>query len=111
MRRETTMQRMRVFLAGALMAAAGITTALTAADTPGHNNPAATATDQLEVANPNLLANPGFEEGFKGWWCHPRNNPESSVIKEGAHSGQGVLRVQVANDISPRSINSRTSRW
>ena len=46
----------------------------------------------------NLIANAGFEQGLKGWWVHPRNNPQSAVVQDGAHSGQSVLRVQVSSD-------------
>ena len=59
--------------------------------------PIAAPADQT-TNNPNLIANPGFEQGLQGWWVHPRNNPQSGVVKAGAHSGQGVLRVQVSND-------------
>ena len=48
--------------------------------------------------NRNIITNPGFEQGLQGWWRHPNNSPQSGVIKAGAHSGQGVLRVQVSND-------------
>ena len=48
--------------------------------------------------NPNLIVNPGFEQGLQGWWVHPRNNRQSGVVKAGQHSGQAALRVQVSND-------------
>ena len=64
---------------------------------------AAVRSDKPEVSGPassnrNFIVNPGFEQGLQGWWCHPRNNPQSGVVKAGAHSGQTALRVRVLSD-------------
>ena len=50
------------------------------------------------VDNPNLVVNPGFEQGLQGWKLNTKNDPESILVKTGAHSGQGALRVRVPAD-------------